>query len=217
MMQLSDRKIKRLVWWLTAVICCLLLYFVCLPIYRILIDSNRATEGVGLAIALISSISFFYIMFFFPYVLSLFLIDCLRLSQRPLIESKTTGFFVMASVLAMIISPVFSSEKMSYADTFFQIYHKFVLFLLFPVAIILLSRFWLQKIKNYPLLLGFASLIIFNILAFFYLIRIEMKGEAVYVWEFFNLIASLIVCSISIIVNLIENNKMNVNSGRASK
>jgi len=217
MIKLSDNNIIKLIWVVSATIGCLLIYFVCLPLYQHLISSGGRISGVRILILFVFTIFSLVIIPLISYAITLFFIDCLKLSQQALFRNKITGFFILISILSMILSPIFSSRKMSYTDCFFQIYHHSIFLLFFPLTVILLSRFVLHKINKYPVLLGMASMTTFYILGIMHLIKMEIPGEGGYGWLFYVLFIGIAVCLVSIVVNLLERKKLKAISGSAIK
>jgi hypothetical protein len=214
MNKLSDKNIKKLIWGLSTVICCLLIYFVCLPFYQDLSSSDGSITGVKILILLVFTIFLLLIILLVSYVTALFLIDCLRLSQQTLIKNKITGMLTTMIVLIVIISPMVTLKKVPDINELFQ---AFIFWLIIPITVILLSRFVLQKTRRYPILFGLASLIAFNIFIIIYSFETGMgrgEGEGVAIFILFESIA---VGLVSIVVNLIEKKKINEISGRAIK
>jgi hypothetical protein len=211
MNNLSDKKIKKLIWGLSTVICCLLIYFVCLPFYQ---DLSYFTRSFILTlIAIVFTVSLFFVVLLISYVTSLFLIDCFKLSQFILIKNKITGFLTTISILILIISPMISLEKLPNIN---ELYEAFMLYLIFPITIILLSRFVLHKIKKHPILLGLESLIAFGNLSIIYSSKAEI-GKDGPTAGLLILFESIAVGLVSIVVNLIEKKKINEISGRTIK
>ena len=213
MNKLSDKKIKKLIWGISAVICCLLIYFVCLPFYQHLIHSGGKIEGARLLFIIIFTIFLVSNVFLFSYVVALFLIDCSRVSQQTLIGNKITGLLTSISVLIITISPIISLKKMPFIN---DLYQAFIFYILFPLTSILLYRFVLQNIKKNTIFVGLASLSSFYDLNTMYASRVEMGGDGM-AWGLFILFGSIVVGLVSIVVTLIEEKKSKAISGRAIK
>jgi hypothetical protein len=108
------------------------------------------------------------------------------------------------SVLIIVVSPMVRLEKLPIINELHQV---FILYLIFPMTSILLYRFVLQNIKKYTIFIGLASLSAFYNLNIMHASRVEMGGDG-YAWGLFYLFGSIAVGLVSIVVNLIEENKM---------
>jgi len=212
--KLNENKVNILIWGTSAVICCLLIYFVCLPFYQYLSFSGGSFLGLKVFFLIIYTISLFFIVLLISYVTALFIIDCLRINQKTLMSNKITGMLTTMIVFIVSFSPMISLKKLPILNELFQL---FIFWVIITMTIILLSRFVLQKIGKHPILLGIASMIAFNIFMVIYSFKTDWGRGAGGGLDIFILLLSIAVGLISTVVNLIEKKKLKSFAGRSSK